>query len=203
MSQKLSQASEKQSISFCFCCSVLVLKAQSSVIKKYVTGCRHLVLNSLPSVLFVIGISSPHSWKASCGIAENIMLNRSGVSEQPCFTPFATGKESNSSASSNTFTITPSWNWRTSAKNSLGQPHFSMIFHKSSLLTVLKTFVRFQCICSRTTSGAEATLAFWEMTLSEILKETIKKQEAKTFLAKQRWKMPLWLSQHWRLPFLV
>ena len=82
VSPKLSQAPEKQSVSFCICFLVLALRAQSSADRRsvmidsftFVTACRHMGLNNLHSVLYLIGIPSSRSWKASDSIADNIML---------------------------------------------------------------------------------------------------------------------------------
>ena len=46
------------------------------------------------------------------------------------------------SVMSRTLTIMPSWNCRTVVMNLLGQPNVSFVFHKPSLLTVSKAFVR-------------------------------------------------------------
>ena len=46
------------------------------------------------------------------------------------------------SVMSRTLTIMPSWNCRTVVMNLLGQPNFSFVFHKPSLLTVSKALVR-------------------------------------------------------------
>ena len=46
------------------------------------------------------------------------------------------------SVMSRTLTIMPSWNCRTAVMNLLGQPNFSFVFHKPSLLTVSKVSVR-------------------------------------------------------------
>ena len=46
------------------------------------------------------------------------------------------------SVMSRTLTIMPSWNCLTVVMNLLGQPNFSFVFHKSSLLTVSKALVR-------------------------------------------------------------
>ncbi|CAJ0962664.1 unnamed protein product [Ranitomeya imitator] len=80
--------------------------------------------------------------KASLNIAENSILNRVGGSTPPCFTPFVTGKASDSSPSFTTFTIMPSWNCRTIEMNLLEQSNFAMIFHRPSLLTVSKAWVK-------------------------------------------------------------
>ena len=46
------------------------------------------------------------------------------------------------SVMSRTLTIMPSWNCLTVVMNLLGQPNFSFVFHKPSLLTVSKALVR-------------------------------------------------------------
>jgi len=46
------------------------------------------------------------------------------------------------SVMSRTLTVMPSWNCRTVVMNSLGQPNFSFVFHKPSLLTVSKALVK-------------------------------------------------------------
>jgi len=150
VSPKLSQAEAKRSISRCIISSVLAFRAQSSAKRKslitvsftLVMDCRRLGLNTRPSVQYLRGIPSSESLKASVSIAANTMLKSVGASTQPCFTPLVIEKVSDMSPSSRTEAIIPSCNCRTTVMNVFEHPNFFIIFHRPSLLTVSKAFVR-------------------------------------------------------------
>lgn len=89
---------------------------------------------------------------------------------------------------------------------SLGQPNFSIIFSKPSLLTVSKVLVRstkvpkksllflaffLELVCSEyhvgsSTFSAETTLAFWEETLSKILVEGVEQDAGQDLATKAK-----------------
>ena len=87
---------------------------------------------------------------------------------------------------------------------SLGQPNFSIIFPKPSLLTVSKVLVRstkvpkksllavfLELACSEyhvgsSTFSAETTLAFWEETLSKILVEGVEQDAGQDLATKAK-----------------
>ena len=147
---KLLQASEKMSTLRCISVSEVVLSPQSSAnrrsfmesVETLVFAWSLLRLKTDPSILYLIPIPTLASLKASVNIAENMRLNRVGAKTQPCFTPFVTAKGAEASPLSCTLAIIPSWNWRVMVMNFLGQPYFSMILQRPSLLTVSKALVR-------------------------------------------------------------
>ena len=138
-------------------------------------ACNLLRLKSFPSKQYLIGISLSPSWKASVSMAENIMLNRVGVSTQSCLIPFVTGNGSENSPSFWTCASIPLWNCLTIAMNLVGQPNFAIIFQRPSRLTVSNVLVEVHVLslafhlklpcsedhvdCSSVLS--ESTLAFW------------------------------------------
>ena len=69
-----------------------------------------LRLKSDPSYLYLMPMPASGSLKASDSIAENMRLNRVGVSTQRCFTPLETGNGAEVSTLSCILTSMPSWN---------------------------------------------------------------------------------------------
>ena len=110
-----------------------------------------LKLNTPPSVLYF-------SWTR---MAANTMLKRVGARTPPCFTPFVTGNESEVSPLSITVALMPSFHWRTSAVNFLGQPNFSIICHSPSLQTVSNALVKSMNVMKRSSYGSWPFSCSW------------------------------------------
>ena len=121
---KFTQALEKQSISCCIFCSLLVLSAQLSANKKSLMTSlvylRHRLKSPGVDQPAINPISDRYTILAVAeDMAEKTILKSIGAITQPCFTAFVTGKASDSSLSSSTFTIVPQWNCRTIVMNLL------------------------------------------------------------------------------------
>ena len=123
MKPKLSRPPERQPISFCICCSVLALRPQSSAKKKKKVSDDSLfdLYDSLqlpeveqPAAHPVIDWDSIIAYLK--GISQHIREHHAkegGARTQPCFSPFVTGKASDSSRSFKTFTIMELQAWWT------------------------------------------------------------------------------------------
>ena len=119
------------------------------------------------------------------------MLNRVGTSTQPCFTPFVTGKRSDSSPPSTAFIMprirTECNEFAGSGKFLHDRPqvisadHVERICqidkgHVEVALLLLAFFLDLTCNedyvrCSRL--GADAAMTLWHVTLFEMLRETV------------------------------
>ena len=148
---KLSHTPESLSVLACIACSLVALRAQSSVKRKSLMAVSFILvaassvhcLKSFPTALYMINISSLLPQKASVSIAENMMLKSVCTIMQPCLTPLVTGKASDVSLSSCRWAVTPPLcNWPTMVMNLSEQPNLAIIFQRPSLLMVSKAFVR-------------------------------------------------------------
>ena len=149
---KFSQPWDEQFFPCCIICSVLVLRAQLVIRKQDVSDDSLLLCSSLQapeveparrqsctddrySLLAVMEGISHHGWEyyTEERRSENTALFYA-VRYWKVFWLV--------SVMSRTLTIMPSWNCLTVVMNLLGQPNFSFVFHKPSLLTVSKALVR-------------------------------------------------------------
>ena len=80
--------------------------------------------------------------RALDSISANKRLKRVGARTQPCFTPFVTGKGSDTTPSWITLAIIESWNERTIPMKLGGQPSLAKMDHRPDRLTVSKALVR-------------------------------------------------------------
>ena len=108
----------------------------------FVFGLSRLRLNTPPSVLYLSWMPSSLCCEASCSMAAITMLKRVGTRTQPSFTPFVAGKDSEMSPPSITVALMPSFEWRTSDLNFLGQSNVSIICHSPSLQAVSNALVK-------------------------------------------------------------